>query len=169
MSRVHSFPPIAQADAKVLILGSMPGKASLMVQQYYAHPRNAFWPLMSAILGLDANTSYEQRCLQLVGCGVAVWDVLQACTRTSSLDSDIVSSTAVTNDFLGFYQSYPSIRAVFFNGATAEKFYLKHVIQQLIVPYAKLPIKRLPSTSPAHAALTFDGKLAAWRDMIEHL
>lgn len=162
MSTVQSFAPIEPNQAKILVLGSMPGKASLRAQQYYAHPRNAFWPIWARLLGFDADLPYQQKVAQLKAAGVGVWDALAACTRSSSLDSDIVESSIVPNDFIGWFERQPKTRAVFCNGAKAFDSYRKYVIPALSAGYAALPVFRLPSTSPAHASLTLDKKFADW-------
>ena len=118
MSRVHSFPPLADAQARLLILGSMPGKASLQANRYYAHPRNAFWPIVERLFHLAPGLAYDERCAQLVRQGVAVWDVLMSCTRESSMDADIDTSSIVPNDFAGFFAAHPAIGRIYFNGAT---------------------------------------------------
>lgn len=159
---ISSFPPIAARDARVLILGSMPGRASLAAGQYYAHPRNAFWPVMAALFGLDPDAAYEHRCRALCRSGVAVWDVLRACVREGSLDSAIDPRSMQANDFAAFFAAHPRIGAVFFNGATAERVYRRHVLPTLRRPAAQLPLTRLPSTSPAYASLTVAEKSAAW-------
>lgn len=162
MARVHSFPPISSASATRLILGSMPGKASLAANQYYAHPRNYFWKIMSVILDVPLDASYEQRCRALSDKGVALWDVLKMCTRTSSLDSDIVESSIVPNDFDTFLRSHPNITAIFFNGAKAEKIFLRHVRPTLSGRLARIGTIRLPSTSPANASIPLEVKLQRW-------
>ena len=162
MTRIHSFPPISDANATVLILGSMPGKASLRAEQYYAHPQNAFWRIIERVAGIDAALSYEERCSRLTKRRIAVWDVLKACTRSSSLDSDIVESSIVPNDFGRFFASHAGIRAVYFNGAKAEQTYVKHVLPQLPEAMVGLQTVRLPSTSPANASLNFESKLKKW-------
>lgn len=162
MTVIHGFPPLARAGARLLVLGSMPSRESLARQQYYAHPRNAFWPVMTRLFGLR-RTSYRERAEELTGHGVAVWDVLQACTRRSSLDSDIDDDSIVTNDFQGFFRMHPEVRKVFFNGAKAESVYLKQVIPGLPSGPAAYPHSRLPSTSPANAGMNFEQKLEAWR------
>ena len=165
MSRVHGFPPIAAADASLLVLGSMPGKASLRANQYYAHPRNAFWPIIESLFGIDRALPYEVRCAQLMVQRIAVWDVLQTCTRSSSLDSDIAPSSIVANDFPGFFAVHPDIRAIYFNGAMAEQSFRRYAVGLLTEAQQRLPRLRLPSTSPANATYSFDRKLAAWRIM----
>lgn len=162
---VSSFPPLVSTDAnaRVLILGSMPGKASLAAGRYYAHPRNAFWPIMATLFGIDASADYDTRARTLVNAGVAVWDVLQSCERESSLDADIVENSIVVNDFSAFFTHQRHLRGVFFNGAKAAQSYKKYVLPELATAYQTLPSARLPSTSPAHASLNLAAKLDAWQ------
>ncbi len=167
MPFVHSFAPIAAPDATRLILGSMPGKRSLAEGQYYAHPQNSFWKILGHLLGFDPALPYAARCAALTAGGVALWDVLATCTRSSSLDSDIVESSIVANDFAGFLAAHPKIRAIYFNGAKAEASFMRHVVPTLSPPLKTLPCRRLPSTSPAHAAMRFETKLVAWRGVID--
>ncbi|KAA3651010.1 MAG: DNA-deoxyinosine glycosylase [Proteobacteria bacterium] len=167
MSFVQSFAPLATADARLLILGSMPGKRSLAEQQYYAHPHNAFWPIMAALFGVDLSAPYAERCTALTAAGVAVWDVLAACTRESSLDSDIVESSIVPNDFTAFLAAHPGIQTIYFNGAKAESSFNTHVLPTLGEAHAAIRRhRRLPSTSPAHAGLRFEAKRDAWQRAI---
>jgi TDG/mug DNA glycosylase family protein len=165
MTQIHSFAPIASDDAQVLILGSMPGKASLAANQYYAHPQNAFWKIIEHVLGLDPGSCYTDRLKILTVNQVALWDVLKTCTRKSSLDSDIVESSIIPNDFKGFFGSHPSVSRVYFNGAMAENSYRKHVLPTL-GEMSRLTYVRLPSTSPANAALTLEAKIAAWKRIV---
>lgn len=170
MAHVRGFPPISRADARILILGSMPSRQSLAQQQYYAHPRNAFWPILTKLLDIEAATyppSYEERATQLTARGVAVWDVLQACYRSGSLDSAIDDRSVVTNDFVRFFREHPRVRRVYFNGGKAESLYRKHVLPVLSGVAADLPLRRLPSTSPAHAGMPLEAKLSAWRVVVE--
>lgn len=165
------FPPVADASARILVLGSMPGVASLEQQQYYAHPRNAFWPIMQTLLLGEPvpDQSYQQRCDLLLAHGVALWDVLQACVRPGSLDSNIVSDSIQINDFHGLFQRCPDIRAVIFNGAKAEQEYVKRVLPGLGEQARSLPRLRLPSTSPAMASLSFEEKAGEWRGILDYL
>lgn len=140
----------------------MPGKASLRANQYYAHPRNAFWPIIEALFDIDAGLPYEQRCARLMEQRLAVWDVLMSCKRSSSLDSDIDPASIVPNDFPAFFAEHPSIRAVYFNGAMAEQSFKRHVLSGLPTAIAELPRIRLPSTSPANASYSFQQKLDRW-------
>lgn len=162
MTVIHGFPPLARPDARVLVLGSMPSRESLAQQRYYAHPRNAFWPIMIRLFSLQ-ETTYTERANELTGHDIAVWDVLQACTRSSSLDSDIDDASIVTNNFGDFFQSHPLVRRIFFNGAKAESVYLRQVLPGLPPEPAAFSQARLPSTSPANASMNFEQKLEAWR------
>lgn len=160
----RSFPPIADAAARVLILGSMPGVASLEAGQYYAHPRNAFWPIMGELFGADPELPYGERCDRLRRAGVAVWDVLKSCRREGSLDAAIEASSERPNDFAGFFANHPELWLVAFNGQKAEAAFRKHVLPKLgDVVASRLAFARLPSTSPAHAGRSYDEKLAQWR------
>lgn len=161
ISPSRGFAPIEKHDARILILGSMPGVASLRATQYYAHPRNLFWRIMSSHVPFDLQATYEQRIEALVDAKIALWDVLQSCTRVGSLDASIDKSSQIPNDFQAFFLHHPHITHVFFNGALAEKSY-----RQLVLPHLNIhsiKYQRLPSTSPAHAALSFESKLEAWR------
>ena len=120
MARIHSFSPIAHTSARILILGSMPGRASLAAHQYYAHPQNSFWRIMAQLLQTDADASYEKRVELLKTARIAVWDVLQSCIREGSLDAKIERDTQIANDFRSFFRAHSQITHVFFNGAKAE-------------------------------------------------
>lgn len=144
----------------------MPSKRSLQENEYYAHPQNAFWRIMGEIFEFDGSAGYRERCDALMREGIAVWDVLAACTRESSLDSDIVASSIMPNDFKRFFDEHSQISAIYFNGAKSEDVYLKHVLPTLTEAQAAVPRLRLPSTSPAHAQLRFDAKLEAWRAVL---
>lgn len=160
-SRARSFPPIEGGNARVLILGSMPGQASLAARQYYAHPRNAFWRIVTELLGLDAATPYEGRVFALKEARIAVWDVLRTCTREGSLDARIERDSQVANNFHSFFRAHPGITRVFFNGAKSQECFMRHVLQDM--GNDSITYTRLPSTSPAHASLSFEQKLKAWR------
>ncbi|MGV8940176.1 MAG: DNA-deoxyinosine glycosylase [Lysobacter sp.] len=159
--RLHSFPPIASADARVLILGTMPGARSLQDNQYYAHPQNRFWPFMGRLLGIDPTLSYAERCIRLAAAGVALWDVLASCEREGSLDSAIRDDTAHANDLTGLFKACPDLRTILFNGAKAENSYRRFVAPQLVSDGKRY--LRLPSTSPANASQRPADKLEAWR------
>ena len=157
---VCSFPPIASRRARVLVLGSMPGAASLLEGQYYAYRHNAFWPIMGELFGAKPQIAYARRILVLKRAGLALWDVMASCVRAGSLDAHIDEASIVPNDFLLFFTAHPRLRQVFFNGARAEHCFNRYVRPHLSVP---LSFKRLPSTSPAHAGMSFARKLQAWR------
>jgi hypoxanthine-DNA glycosylase len=147
--------PVLDRQVRVLILGSFPGAASLAAQQYYAHPRNQFWRLVGTVLGEDlAALPYRQRLPRLLAHRVGLWDVLAACERDGSLDTAIRAPRP--NDFNLLAQRCPSLRRVCFNGKTAGRLavYFEHAGYQTLV---------LPSSSPAHAAMSFEQKLASWR------
>ena len=158
----HSFHPLVGAQPHSLILGSMPGRASLREQRYYAHPRNAFWRIIQTLLELEADADYETCCAALTGAGYALWDTLARCERPGSLDSKIRASSLQTNDFLGFFVENPSIERVFFNGTAAQKLYQRHVLPGLPPNLAALPVVSLPSTSPAHAGMSEREKSRRW-------
>ena len=163
----RSFPPLAGSAAHTLILGSMPGRESLRKQQYYAHPRNAFWPIVTELLALPEDVDYARRAKAFTAHGLALWDVLESCERPGSLDSAIQPDSIVVNDFPGFFARHPRIRRVFFNGSAAQQLFMRHVHPQLPAPFAALPLQRLPSTSPAHAGMRLPAKLEAWRVIVE--
>ena len=162
MSTNHGFPPIAAPDARILILGSMPGKRSLEKYQYYAHPRNNFWPIILELFNSDKKLSYEQRKKFLHKNKIALWDVLKSCYREGSLDSDIDPLTIEANDFKSFFMKHPKIKNVFFNGAKAEQIFKKEISKNLI-DIENLTFHKLPSTSPAHAAMSREKKLSEWK------
>ena len=158
--------PLAQPSARVLILGSMPGAESLARQQYYAHPRNLFWPLMAALTGLDASSAYLEKTQALTQSGIAIWDVIASCQRAGSLDSAIRNEQV--NDFAAFFKQQPELAAIAFNGAKAWQSFKRHVIATSCVPDA-VQLISMPSTSPAHAAMTYDEKLTHWQQLNEFL
>ncbi len=155
-----SFPPIAAPCPRALILGSMPGVKSLQENQYYAHPRNSFWQIMGALFNAPVS-SYAQRRALIKGNALALWDVLKSCTRRGSLDSNIRNAEA--NDFAAFLKKHAGITRISFNGATAEKEFKKRVWPHLPEGVAaRLELKRLPSTSPAHASMNMARKQKEW-------
>lgn len=156
---LHGLLPVADARARLLVLGSFPGVASLNAAQYYAHPRNQFWPILSALWGMDLHAlPYEQRLDALRDHGLALWDVYAACRRAGSLDSAI--QDAVQNDIGQVLRVAPQLQALAHNGGESAR------AMRITRTYG-LPVYRLPSTSPANASWSFDRKLAAWRDVFE--
>jgi double-stranded uracil-DNA glycosylase len=150
---IFSFPPIVDNKSRVLILGTMPGKESLLRNEYYAHPRNAFWQIMFSLFGQTYSDNYQIKKKLLLDHGIALWDVLKVCERHSSLDSDI--TVEEPNDFDTFFIQYPKIEAIFFNGQPAARFFKKYVSVNGQLSFI------LPSTSPAHA-VNMDHKLSKW-------
>jgi hypoxanthine-DNA glycosylase len=132
------FPPVARRDATVLILGSLPGRKSLQMQQYYAHPQNAFWKLIARIFGAESSLPYTQRLQILTANRIALWDVLEAANRPGSLDSSIVGESARANDFANFFGEHARIRRVYFNGRKAEDLYRRQVLPGLGPEYSGL-------------------------------
>ena len=153
--RIYGFPPVARPDARVLILGSMPSVESLRQSFYYAHPCNAFWPMLAEILGEARPEAIEDKKALLTRHGIALWDTVESCERAGSLDSAIRSARA--NDFAALYERCPEIRFVFFNGAAAEQLYRRLVARE----DGARSFVRLPSTSPAYT-LRYADKKEAW-------
>jgi len=170
-AHVHSFAPIADAKARVLILGSMPGKASLAAGQYYAHAQNLFWSILGEFTGAASSLPYAARARALKSCGIALWDVLESCAREGSLDSAIVDASISANDFAKFYRAHPRIAQVLFNGAKAEACYRRYVQPALELPavvdtFAPLNYRRLPSTSPANASMSRAHRHSVWQQAL---
>jgi len=151
-----SFAPIANSDATVLILGTMPGTKSLELNQYYGHSQNNFWKFMFLIFNETFSTDYETRKSLLQKNNIAVWDVLQFCDRVGSLDSAIKNEIA--NDFETFLKDHTTIKVILFNGQKAAAFFKKYV--KLKKEYQLIT---LPSTSPANASISFQSKLEQWQ------
>lgn len=167
---LQGLAPVYQATANILILGSMPGQASLDSQQYYGHPRNQFWPLLAQVFGIDANLDYASRCQQLLQAKVALWDVIGRCQRQGSLDSAIVGSSIHFNPLAEFCQQLPDLQQIWLNGGKAAQSFRQYQRQMQHQqqsagnwPASNLIIRELPSTSPAHASLSFAEKLAKWQ------
>lgn len=164
MPTIHSFQPIAGNHAKILILGSMPGEASLAANQYYAHRRNAFWPIIAQLLQIHSDAPYAERITALQSSPIALWDVLKSCKRSGSLDSSIEADTQISNDFQSFFAVHTKITHVFFNGGKAEACFKRYVLAENDL--CRMKLSRLPSTSPANARLSFDDKCKIWHEMI---
>jgi hypoxanthine-DNA glycosylase len=157
----HSFPPIVRPDARILILGSLPGRRSLQEQQYYAHPQNAFWRIMAELVGAEGN--YQRRCESLMDSGIALWDVLAESVRPGSMDSDIRLETAISNDFVGLFGNCPQIGQVCFNGRKAAAMFERFVGLDTF----DKRFETLPSTSPAYASMPYSEKLERWRSALK--
>ena len=169
MSQSTGFPPVAREDAKLLILGSMPGQRSLAKHRYYAHPQNSFWPIICRLLNSENTLDYGQKQRLLLDNYIALWDVLKTCERKGSLDADIDPRTIALNDFQSFFLRHREIKAVFFNGARAEQLFRRGVLQALKRTAPAPDYHRLPSTSPAYAALGFEEKYSRWRVILDYL
>ena len=154
---LQGLAPVAPRHARLLVLGSFPGVASLAEQQYYAHPRNHFWPILSALWGVEL-ASYPQRIAEARRRGLAIWDVYAACRREGSLDSAI--EAARPNDLAGLVRRLPQLRAIAHNGGESAR-------SMRLTRTLGLPVHRLPSTSPANASWSFERKLQAWRTVFE--
>ncbi|GKS69997.1 G/U mismatch-specific uracil-DNA glycosylase [Nitrosomonas sp. PY1] len=165
MSLIQSFPPIVGKQAKILILGSMPGEASLAAKQYYAHPHNAFWPIITQWLEIPLETSYQEKIAALQASSIALWDVLKSCRRTGSLDSNIKADEQIINDFHTFFATYQKITQVIFNGSKAETCFKRNV--SLVTNLHRLNLLRLPSTSPANARMSFEEKRHIWHKNLQ--
>jgi len=154
---------VARVDARVLILGSMPGAASLAAREYYAHPHNQFWPIIEQLCGVARSLPYERRLEGLRRRRVALWDVLQSCHRRGSLDAAIEHDSAVPNDLPQWLREHPRVVRLCCNGGTAWRALRRYFGPQLGREFPQLVCLRLPSTSPAHAGMRFGDKLAAWQ------
>jgi hypoxanthine-DNA glycosylase len=160
----RSFPPIVDPQARVLVLGTLPGEESLRRGEYYAHPRNLFWPIIFALFGQRPALSYAERLAFLVAHRIAVWDVCEIGEREMSADTTIRLERPNAIDQL--LDDYPLIRGVAFNGTTARRLHDRHFARR-----ASLSYLALPSTSPAHATIDFSAKLARWavlRGALDH-
>jgi hypoxanthine-DNA glycosylase len=160
------FPPVADAQARILVLGSLPGRKSLEMRQYYAQPHNAFWRIMGALFGAEPALPYVARLDRLRAGGIALWDVLAAGEREGSLDASIVRESMVLNDFAGFFVRHPGIELVCCNGNTAATLFRRRVVPTLPARWAALEVRALPSTSPAYASLRLEQKLERWSEAL---
>jgi TDG/mug DNA glycosylase family protein len=162
MTKTSGFAPIAAADARILILGSLPSRLSLANSEYYGNPQNAFWRIMGELFDAGPYLPYEQRKSQLTNNGIAVWDVLQSSLRPGSMDADIDEGSSIANNFSAFFSKHCQLRAVCFNGKKAAALYSRLVIPELSGDFHHLNYETLPSTSPAYAAMNFAAKLEHW-------
>ena len=154
---LQGMAPIAAPNARLLVLGSFPGVASLAAQQYYGHPRNHFWPILSALWQTDlVALDYRARVAELERRGLSVWDVHASCCRVGSLDSAI--EDARPNDLVALVARLPDLRAIAHNGGESAR-------SMRLTRRLDLPVHRLPSSSPANASWSFERKLAAWSDV----
>ena len=161
----EGFKPLLGREPQVLILGTMPSVQSLKTQQYYGHPRNAFWWIMSELCGFDFALPYKERVLNLLSNNIAVWDVIASCHRPGSLDSKIDQSTVTVNPLSDLCENTPSIKLIAFNGQAAEKLFTKFINKHDWQGNTII----LPSTSPANAALSKEKKLTQWAPIQDYL
>lgn len=155
------FAAISGSDAKVLILGTLPGQASLQKGEYYGQPRNVFWRIMGELFDAAPELPYEERKRQIVASKIAIWDVCAAAHRPGSLDTSIDSDSVMANDFADFLRSHRAIKLICFNGSKAEALYRRLVLPKLFERGA-IRYEVLPSTSPANASMSFAEKLRRW-------
>lgn len=156
---IYSFEPIVDENCKVLILGTMPGVISLKKRQYYGNVHNNFWGIIYSLFGEAVEEDYEKRKEFLLAHNIALWDVLEACEREGSSDSDIRDS--VPNDFAWLFRNYPGITHVCFNGGPAERLF-KRYVERRGVDVSGKAFHSLPSTSPAYT-IGFEKKFERWR------
>lgn len=161
----RSFPAVVDLRAHTLILGSMPGEASLAAQEYYAFRRNVFWPIMRRLLRMPESASYAARLRALQAAGFALWDVLAECRREGSLDSGIEPATALANDIGTLLQQQRGITLVCCNGSTVQALFRRHVAKVQTLP-ARMQVVTLPSTSPTNARLSPEAKYQAWEAVL---
>ena len=153
---LRSFKPFCDADSRALVLGTMPGPEALRRRQYYGFPGNHFWKILPRLFGEPPPPDYRAKLRLLKRHRVALWDVIARCHRKGALDSAI--RRAAPNDIPRLLGRYPGIRSIFLNGKTAERLFRKHFGRRIA-----LPVRTLPSTSPAHASMSFPVKLRRWR------
>ncbi|MFZ5728893.1 MAG: DNA-deoxyinosine glycosylase [Pseudomonadota bacterium] len=152
----QAFPPVVDHRTRVVILGSLPGEASLAQGRYYANPRNQFWRLLEGVTGRDlVRAAYEERLARLLAAGIGLWDVIASAHRAGSLDANIQGHQA--RDLRAFAASLPALRALAFNGGKAAQIGRAQFAAEAAGPQ----LLTLPSSSPAYAA-PFERKLAAW-------
>ncbi len=163
MVLLKGLPPILGEAPKILILGSMPSVASLEKQQYYGHPRNAFWRIMAQLNGFEWQPDYAANVDEVCRRGIAVWDVIGECQRPGSLDSSIVKGSEKINSIVELLSDQPGICRIGLNGGTAAQLFRRHCLPAL--DHSAYEILSLPSTSPANAAMNFEQKCRRWRPL----
>lgn len=156
-------------QCRVLVLGSMPGVASLQAAQYYAHPRNRFWPLMQVVCGVEATLAYPARMAALNAAGVGLWDVIGRCERHGSLDASIVRGSEVPNALGAVIAGLPRLQVIACNGGTAHQLFMSRIAPTLPASDGAPTVWSLPSTSPANAAWPLPRLQAAWQPLADAL
>lgn len=160
-----SFEAVESADARLLILGTLPSVKSLERREYYAHPRNCFWWIMGEVAGALPDLPYAERLERLRQSGIALWDVCRAAERAGSSDTNILPATVEANDFQGFFAHHPRLELICFNGQPAERLFRRKVLP-LLGDLRPIQQRVLDSTSPACARISREEKLARWREAI---
>lgn len=186
MKNIKGFPAISNSHSKILILGSMPSEGSLLKQQYYGHQRNAFWPIILSLFGKEdkktnlnsgiikpsflnaKEMSYNEHKLLLLENHIAVWDVLQSCYREGSLDTAIKMDSIKVNNFSDFFATHTKIKTICFNGSKAEAIYNKYVLPIIKNEFKGFQYIKLPSTSPAYAAMNLQEKAIIWANSVKY-
>jgi double-stranded uracil-DNA glycosylase len=163
---VRSFAPLVPPRARLLILGSVPGLASLQANEYYGHPQNAFWRIAEALFGVAHTLPYAMRIEALAAQGVALWDVLASCERESSLDADIRAETIVPNAIGPLLASLPHVERIGCNGGAAARYFARYIAPDLAPAQQRVPVVSLPSTSPAFAAMRPHAKAERWSELL---
>ena len=157
---ISSFPPIIDKNAETLILGTMPGAMSLLKQEYYGHPQNAFWKIMFSIFDkLPVPSVFKEKADLLLNNKIALWDVLKHCERKGSLDIHIKNQ--IENDFDSLLIDYPKIKRILFNGKESHKYFIRKFGQIEGISY-----HIMPSTSPANT-IGFQKKLELWSEVLK--
>jgi double-stranded uracil-DNA glycosylase len=159
---LKSFPPLANKNSRILILGSMPGPVALKKKEYYGFPGNHFWRIMADLFEVKGPMSYKEKKGLLKTEHIALWDTIHSCTRAGASDSSI--RCVVPNEIEKLLKKYPSIHTIFLNGKTSETLFRRYFGKKV-----RLPAHYLPSTSPAHAALSYEKKLEKWRVIKQYL
>jgi hypoxanthine-DNA glycosylase len=170
--------PVVAANTRLLILGSMPGVASLAAQAYYAHPRNSFWPIVVEYLSqqqlkqpsdITLPNDFSARYALLLQAGLGLWDVLAQAVRAGSLDANIKKDSLQVNDFSLFFAEYQNISIIALNGQAASHWFHRLVWPSLSpAQQQRLHCHTLPSTSPAHASLSVSSKSQQWQSVLHH-
>lgn len=150
------------AESRILLLGTMPGEESLRKQQYYGHRQNQFWKIIYSLFGKELTDDYEERKAFVLRHNIAIWDVLQSCEGSGSLDSNIKNQQP--NDFSSFFRQYPLISHVCFTSKKAADFYKRYVWSD-----ENRVFVTLPSPSPANAQMRFDEKVDKWKILLDIL
>jgi len=156
----HGLAPIAGKNCHILLLGSMPSEKSLEKQEYYGHPRNAFWKIMQTITNIDWQAPYQERVQGLHSIGIALWDIIAHCKRQGSLDSNIHRPSITLNPLAEFFKQHPQLRWIGLNGGKAFELFHRYIVKPDILSQ-NITYAGLPSTSPAHT-IKLDEKIAQW-------